>query len=60
MSWALHESRGSAGGNGGAAALRSCAAALAIQVDGVGCKREKWEVRACAHMLHKLKGRVRP
>ena len=59
VSWALHESRGSARGNGGAAALRSGAAALAVRDDGVGCKREKWESRVCAHMLRELKGRVR-
>jgi hypothetical protein len=59
VSWAPHESRGSAGGNGGTAALRSGAVALAVLDDGVGRRREEWSACVCAQVLHKLKGGVR-
>ena len=59
MSWALHEIHGSAGGNGGVAALRSGAAALAVLGDGMGRRREEWSACVCAQVLRKLKGGVR-
>ena len=66
MSWALHESRSSAGGNGGAAALRSGAAALrsgaaalAILGEGVGRGRGEWGVGERAHARRELNGEVR-
>ena len=59
MSWALHESRGSAAGNGGAVALRSGAAALAVLGEGVGRRREGWEACAHAQVRRELKGGVR-
>ena len=45
--------------NGGAAALRSAAAALVVLGDGVGRRREEWEARACAQVLRELEGGVR-
>ena len=59
MSWALHESRSSAGGNGGAAALRGGAAALAALGEGVGRGRGEWSVGVRAHVRRELNGEVR-
>ena len=59
MSWALQENRGSAGGIGGAAALRSGAAALAVLGEGVGRKCEEWEAGARAQVRCELNGGVR-
>ena len=59
MSWALHESRSSAGGKGGAAALRSGAAALAVLGEGVGLGRGEWGVGERAHARRELNGEVR-
>ena len=59
LSWALHGSRGSAGGNGGAAALRSGAAALAVLGEGVGRGRGEWGVGERAHARRELNGELR-
>jgi hypothetical protein len=52
LSWALHESRGSAGGNGGAAAL-------AVLGERVGRRREEWGAGVRAQVRRELKGGVR-
>jgi len=59
LSWALRESRGSAGGNGGAAVLRSGAAALAVLGEGVGRGRGEWGAGERAHARRELNGGVR-
>ena len=59
MSWALHESRSSAGGKGGAAALRSGVAALAVLGEGVGRRRGEWGAGVRAQVRRELKGGVR-
>ena len=59
LSEALHGSRSSAGGNVGAAALRSGAAALAVLGEGVGRKCEEWEAGARAQVRRELNGGVR-
>ena len=59
MSWALHESRGSAGGIGGAAALRSGTAALAVLGEAVGHRCEEWEACVRAQVQRELNGGVR-
>ena len=59
LSWAPHGSRGSAAGNGGAAALRSGAAALAVLGEGVGRGRGEWGVGVRAHVRRELNGEVR-
>ena len=47
------------GGNGGAAALRSGAAALAVLGEGVGRGRGEWGVGERAHARRELNGEVR-
>ena len=59
VSWALHESRGSTGGMGGAAALRSGAATLAVLGEGMGHRCEEWEACVRAQVRRELNGGVR-